>query len=76
MAGAITGYPARHNLASLGYKIIEDGRIFIINLYIRIRTKTAEFLLMKKLFLGYRFGLSPFGIAIAYSPFVEISSLL
>jgi hypothetical protein len=52
MAGAITGYSTRHNLASLGNKIIENSRIFVINLYIGIRAKAAEFLSMKKLFLG------------------------
>jgi hypothetical protein len=52
MAGAVACYSARHNLAAFGYKIIENGGIFIINLYIRILAKAAKFLSVKKLLLG------------------------
>jgi len=32
MLGTIAGNSAGHDFASLGYKIIENGRVFIINL--------------------------------------------
>jgi hypothetical protein len=52
MACAIACYSARHDFSTFGHKIIENGRIFIINLYIGIRAKAAEFLSVKKLLLG------------------------
>jgi len=64
MRSAVSGNPARHNLAPFGHKIIENRGIFIINLYIGIRAKAAEFLSVKNFFWGYRFGLSELCVSI------------
>jgi hypothetical protein len=52
MVGAIARDSTGHDLASLGNEIAENGRIFIINLYIGISTKAAKLFSMKKLLLG------------------------
>jgi hypothetical protein len=42
MSGAVSTDTARQNLASLGYKLLQPGRVFVINAFYLIGTKAAS----------------------------------
>jgi len=52
MRGTISRYSPWHNFASFGSVILKDLRLFVVDLYFRIRAKPAELSPVEKLLLG------------------------
>jgi len=76
MLGTVSRDSAGHDLAALRDEVVEDHRVFEVDLNIGVRAEPAEFFSVEKFLLGRTGGSFAVGYCHDYSPFGVLSSLV